>query len=128
MALLSKELRPGCRTYLIESDLRKATFLQEAVRGLSLNATVVSERIDEVPPLACDVVSARALAPLERLLPFAQRHLQQDGCALFLKGKTHQQEIDDARSSFRFQVEKIMSGVEDGSAILRIQEIEKVEN
>jgi len=127
VAILSKEFRPDCSTYLVESDLRKATFLREAVRTLSLNATVLPHRIDEVAPLACDVVSARALAPLDRLLPHALRHLRPGGCALFLKGRSHSQEIDAAQGVFQFQVEKIRSCVENGSAVLRIQGIKKVE-
>lgn len=127
VAILSKHLQPGCEFFLIESDLRKATFLREAVRTLSLRATVLPERIDKVEPLNCDVVSARALAPLEKLLPLTQRHLKQGGTALFLKGRTYHQEIDQARRSHRFTVDKIVSLADADSAVLRIQGIEKVE-
>jgi 16S rRNA (guanine527-N7)-methyltransferase len=127
VAILSKQLRPDCETFLIESDLRKATFLREVVRTLSLKATVLSERIDETAPLGCDVVSARALAPLDKLLPLALRHLTPNGTALFLKGRTYQQEIAEAQKTYRFRVEKIGSEVDAESAVLRLQGIEKVE-
>lgn len=127
VAILSKELRPDCRTILVESDLRKATFLGEAIRTFGLNAQVLPQRIDAIAPLECDVISARALASLDKLLPFALRHLKTDGCALFLKGKSFEQELDVARIGFRFQAEKFTSGVEDSSAVLRIQNIERIE-
>jgi 16S rRNA (guanine527-N7)-methyltransferase len=128
IAILSKELRPDCQTFLIESDLRKATFLREAVRTFSLNATVLSERIDEVAPLLCDVVSVRALAPLDKLLPLTQRHLKADGTALFMKGRTFRQEIAEAQLGYRFAVDSIVSEADPESAVLRVQGIQKVES
>ena len=62
VAILAQPALPDLRVTLVESDLRKATFLRQAVQALSLGADVISERIESVPPLATGVLSARALS------------------------------------------------------------------
>lgn len=76
VAVLAKELRPDLRVTLVESDLRKATFLRQAAQALSLSVTVHSVRIESLAPQNADVLSARALAPLSDLLAHAERHLR----------------------------------------------------
>jgi 16S rRNA (guanine527-N7)-methyltransferase len=126
IAIMSKKLRPACKFTLIESDLRKATFLREAVRVHGLNAEVVNLRIESIEPLQSDIISARALAPLPELLGLTFRHLAHDGTALFLKGRTHLTEVSEARNSYEFSVESIKSSVAEDSAILRIRGITNV--
>jgi len=105
---------------LIESDRRKAAFLSTALRGLGLSATVHPRRADEVAPLAAAVVTARALAPLERLVPLALRHLDRDGVGIFPKGRNHLQEL--AAGSERFRVRDIVPSLTDAeSAIIMIE-------
>ena len=68
------------------SDRRKAQFLREVARATGAAVTVHAERIERVPAFPAAVVTARALAPLPRLLPLAARFLAADGCCLLLKG------------------------------------------
>lgn len=93
IAMLAAELRPGLSVTLIESDLRKATFLRTAARELGLNVFVLSRRIEQTDPLGADVITSRALAPLVRLLPLAARHLAPGGSCLFLKGASWRDEL-----------------------------------
>src|SRR5690349_9665552 len=73
--------------HLIESDRRKAAFLREAARATATPVTVHACRLQAAPPLAADVVTARALAPLPQLLPLAARFATPATSNLFLKGR-----------------------------------------
>lgn len=126
VAILAAEKHPNLRVFCIESDLRKATFLKTVARDTGLDVGVFSRRIEDVPEMAVDVVSARALASLERLLPLAVRHLKEDGIALFLKGENAAQEIADAKANWAFRLETFESKTNRDAKILRIGEISGV--
>lgn len=104
---------------LIESDQRKATFLRQAARELSLLATVLSQRIETSEPQGADTLSARALAPLPQLLAYTARHMAPTGTALFPKGATWQQEVEAARKDWHFDLTTRPS-VTDPDAVLLI--------
>lgn len=125
IAILAKESKPNLRVTLVESDVRKATFLREVARTLSLNVHVVSERIESLKPLDADVVSARALAPLSDLLAAAHQHLRASGTALFPKGARHQEEIAEARQHWAFAVECHRSVSDSDAAILLIKDLDR---
>src|SRR5580693_4530176 len=81
-------LLPDSEVTLLEPALRRATFLQECVTGLALdNATVVRARAEQMAgTLAADVVTARAVAPLDRLASLALGLLKPGGIVLAVKG------------------------------------------
>lgn len=126
VAAIAAEKAPDMQVTLVESDQRKATFLRTVARELGLKTQVISKRIEEVPPLGADVLSARALASLAQLLGFAERHLCPDGIALFPKGAAHEQELAEALESWRFEVQKTPSRTESGAVILSIGGIARV--
>jgi 16S rRNA (guanine527-N7)-methyltransferase len=121
IAVLAKEQRPDLRVTLVEADQRKATFLRQAAQSLEVPVAVHSARIESLPPLAADVISARALAPLDALLALAQPHLQPGGLVIFPKGARHAEEIDAARQAWIFDVETHPSVSQPDSAILIIR-------
>jgi 16S rRNA (guanine527-N7)-methyltransferase len=123
LAILSHHLRPGMRHILLESDQRKATFLREAARQAGVSATVICARIEGVPPLSADLVTARALAPLPALLKLATPHLSPDGVAVFPKGVGYRSEIDAARAEWAFAFEEFPSQTEPGACLLRLSQI-----
>ncbi|XGB36106.1 16S rRNA (guanine(527)-N(7))-methyltransferase RsmG [Paracoccus marcusii] len=106
---------------LVESDQRKSAFLRAVIRELSLqNVSILTGRIENVPPLAAHFVSARALAPLSVLLSMVRRHMHQDGTAIFLKGRSWKAECDEARKEWRFDVTSFPSKTDPDAAILKI--------
>jgi 16S rRNA (guanine527-N7)-methyltransferase len=111
---------PGLRVICIESDQRKAAFLREAIRVLDLDAEVRARRIEVVEPLAAPVVTARALAPLPRLLPLVFRHLAPDGAAVLMKGRRWQEELEKARATWHFSLEAASSRTDPQAVILSI--------
>ncbi len=94
LAILSKE-RPDAYVWLIDSLQKRCRFLQVVVDALGLPATVVWGRA-EAQTLKVDVVTARAVAPLEKLLGYAQPYLQRGAQGLFLKGEKAEAELRDA--------------------------------
>lgn len=110
--------------HLIESDQRKAVFLREVSRETSAGVTVHAARIEDVPSLKADVITARALAPLSRLIPLAYYHLKQEnGTCLFLKGVEMNMEIEDAAHTFDFAAETFQSVTSPTGAIVRLTQI-----
>jgi 16S rRNA (guanine527-N7)-methyltransferase len=108
--LLKKE--PGAEVHLIESDQRKAAFLRAVSRETGAPATVHAERIEQaLAPLAAklDAVSARALAPLAKLIDLARAPLEKGAKAVFLKGEEWRDELTAAERVGRFSVETIES-------------------
>ncbi|AJE44927.1 16S rRNA (guanine(527)-N(7))-methyltransferase RsmG [Celeribacter indicus] len=125
-AVLARELSPETRFVLVESDMRKATFLRTVARELALEAEVICDRVEKVPPLGAEILSARALAPLPKLLDYAARHLGPAGIAVFLKGESFREEICKAQDDWRFAYEEIRSQTDEAAMILRIGDIERV--
>ncbi|MCA0302481.1 MAG: 16S rRNA (guanine(527)-N(7))-methyltransferase RsmG, partial [Proteobacteria bacterium] len=102
--LVIAALRPDLQVTLIESDARKAAFLGEAGRRMSLKnqPKIVVSRIEKAPAAAADVVTARALAPLSQLLEWAQPHRTAPAICLFHKGKGWQVEVAEAKKDWDF--------------------------
>lgn len=95
--------RPDLRITLVEPLLRRSTFLTEAVDRLGLADRVVVWRgraEDAVAALpAADVVTARAVAPLDRLLGWTVPLLRDGGRLVALKGSSARQEVSDATAA-----------------------------
>lgn len=125
VAILARERNPDLRVTLVEADARKATFLRQAAQALGLEVAIVNGRIESIPALSGDVVSARALASLTDLLAFAERHIAPGGCAVFPKGARFATELAEARKTWDFEVESHPSLSEPGSAVLVIREIRR---
>jgi 16S rRNA (guanine527-N7)-methyltransferase len=96
-------LLPGVRVTLIEPLERRARFLTECVDELKLtNASVLRGRAEDVAgQVAADVVTARAVAPLERLAPLAVGVARKHGMILAIKGSGAAEELEQARPVLR---------------------------
>ncbi len=123
LAVLAKADRPDLRITLVESDQRKAVFLSEVVRQLDLKAEVAAQRIETLPPQHADVLTARALAPLDSLCGFVLRHMKAEGVALFAKGAQAAEEIRHARLTWAFEVEQYPSRSDSSSSILALRQV-----
>jgi 16S rRNA (guanine527-N7)-methyltransferase len=110
--------------HLIESDQRKAVFLRESAREMGLFVTVHASRADRVTGLDADVVTARAVAPLEVLLDLAAPFLRaRHGCGLFLKGAEASRELTDAQKKRNMRVDRFPSMTDARGSVLRVREI-----
>ncbi len=127
IAILAHELDFQRRLTLVESDQRKSTFLRQVGRELGLaRLSVLSDRIESVPPLSADVLSARALAALPQLCHFAHRHLSPTGIALFQKGAQHREEIAQAEPEWHFDLSIFPSDTDPSAVVLAMKAIQHV--
>lgn len=104
--------RAGADVHLVESDSRKAVFLREAARLARLPVTVHSARIEAVAKdLApgTEVVSARALAPLSKLLEYAAPFLAAGALGLFPKGRDAAHELTEACKGWTLALDEVPS-------------------
>jgi 16S rRNA (guanine527-N7)-methyltransferase len=96
-------LRPDIRVTLLEPLLRRTNFLAECVRELELaHVEVVRGRAEEYAgKLVADIVTARAVAPLDRLANWALPLLRPGGALLALKGDRAAAELAEASETLR---------------------------
>lgn len=127
IAVLASEANPEMALSLVESDQRKAAFLREACRHLELDSKILCDRIESIPHLGADIVSARALAPLISLCDMASRHLKPHGVALFMKGRGYAAEVDAAKADWGFECRITQSKTDPEAAILRLSSIRKAQ-
>ncbi|MCL8381508.1 16S rRNA (guanine(527)-N(7))-methyltransferase RsmG [Xanthobacter aminoxidans] len=95
--------RPGADVHLVESDTRKSAFLREAARVAELPVRVHAQRIEQVAQALApetQVVSARALAPLPKLLELAEPFLSAGALGVFPKGRDAERELTEARKGW----------------------------
>ncbi|MGB8814855.1 MAG: 16S rRNA (guanine(527)-N(7))-methyltransferase RsmG [Paracoccaceae bacterium] len=126
ISCIAAEKRPQMNVTLVEADQRKATFLRQAGMSLGLNLRVVVARIESVEPLNAEIISARALAPLDILLGFTSRHMAADGLALLQKGANYAAEITAARKNWSMSLEAVASKTEPNAAILVVKALSHV--
>ena len=113
--------QPERTVTLMDADRRKVAFLQTAIRQLRLtNCTAICARIEDHPPAMVRHISARALAPLDRLMPYVARHMARDGTAWLMKGRSWHAEVEAARQEWRFDVISHPSMTDPDAAILEI--------
>jgi 16S rRNA (guanine527-N7)-methyltransferase len=109
--------------HLVESDARKCAFLAAVDRATGAGAVIHNARIEDLDPLAADVVVSRALAPLDRLLGYAFPHLAAGGRCLFLKGRNVEQELTDSAKNWMMRTSRIRSLSEPSGTILEMEGI-----
>ncbi len=126
--------RGGCRLTMIESDGRKCAFLREVVRQTGLEVMVavdiVTGRIEtaaNTTKVGCaDVISARALAPLDRLLAWCQPYFGPSTVALLPKGRDFETELETARAVWAFEEMLSPSLTQDDGRIVGVRALRRV--
>jgi 16S rRNA (guanine527-N7)-methyltransferase len=116
--------RDGAHVWLIDSLAKRCRFLREVVDALSLPATVIVGRA-EAQSMTCDIVTARAVAPMEKLLGYAQPYFQRGAQGLFLKGERAESELIEARKSWHFEAELAPSQSDVRGRIVTIRSLRR---
>lgn len=110
----------GAKVHLVESTAKKCRFLDAVVESLALPAEVHNDRAENLT-LKAGVVTARAVAPLGRLLGIARPYFARGAIGLFPKGRGAEAEIADARQAWRFTCNAIPSLSDRDGRILKIE-------
>ncbi len=120
-AIMLAESSPDTRVYLVDSDARKMAFLAAVARETGIKLELQCTRIDEVPNLEAEVISARALAPLDRLLPMSANLCGQNATLLFLKGRGYESELTSAKAICHTEPEIFTSVTDENAVVLRFK-------
>ena len=123
LAVLAKG-RPGSHVWLIDSLQKRCRFLQSVVDTLELPATVVWGRA-EAQTLKVDVVTARAVAPMEKLLGYAQPYLSRGAQGLFLKGEKAELELQEAGKLWHMEADLTVSRSDPRGRIVTIRSVKR---
>jgi len=126
--VLAELLRDRVKVSLFESTGKKAEFLKAAADRMGLAVDIRNERIEAAPRRPFDVVTARALAPLDKLLLYAQHLADKRTVCLFLKGQSLASELTEARKSWRMKALQHQSATDPSGVILEVRELEHVQS
>lgn len=115
----------GARIILVESDRRKCAFLAEVARQTGITVEIQTARIEQTATQgmlgAVDVVSARALAPLVRLISLSLPFFGDDTIGIFPKGRGAESEIAEARATWAFDAETVPSLTDEAARIVLVR-------
>jgi 16S rRNA (guanine527-N7)-methyltransferase len=125
LAILLKD-RPGARLHLIESMAKRVRFLTEVRDALGLPAEIHHGRAETaLAPPGLQIVTARACAPLPRLLGYTEHLFRAGAHGLFLKGRDVESELTEARRNWKFQAELLSSQSDPSGRIVRIERLSR---
>lgn len=115
----------GTTVHLVESNLKKAAFLREAIRETGAPGIVHDMRIEALPravrEAGVDYVTARALAPLPELLDMIAPYVKRGAKALFPKGQDLDRELTESGKKWSIDAQTVPSRTSDGGRILVVR-------
>jgi 16S rRNA (guanine527-N7)-methyltransferase len=122
--LLKHSEGPTPCVYLVESLAKRCRFLQEVVSALDLPARVINDRAENVR-LKVDVVTARAVAPMTKLLGFAETFVKAGADPWFLKGENVESELSEAGKNWRFDVSVYESVSDPRGRVIHVERLRR---
>ncbi len=108
---------------LIESDGRKCAFLAEAARVAGVSVTIHNQRIEAMTPFPADAITARACAPLPKLLDYAAPFWAPHTCMIALKGAHIDKELTATTKDGTMTVERHPSLTDRTGTVLCIRQL-----
>ena len=109
--------------HLIESNERKCAFLMEINRMNQAGAIIHQCRVENLPELKTDVVMARGVASMEKLLLYANPMLKKGGQCLFLKGEKWREELTEVQKNWIIKESTIPSLSDPSGMVVKLEEI-----
>lgn len=116
---------PEATVHLVESMAKRCRFLSEVAQQLGLPATIHNARAEDLG-IRVDIVTARACAPLPRLLGYAEPFFKRGATGLFLKGQDVVSELTEATKYWKFEAELSASSSSPDGRILQVKGLSRV--
>jgi 16S rRNA (guanine527-N7)-methyltransferase len=116
---------PGAKVHLVESMAKRCRFLSEVAQKLGLPAEIHNARAEDLG-IRVDIVTARACAPLFRLLGYAEPFFKRGATGLFLKGQDVVSELTEATKYWKFEAELSVSSSHPDGRILQVKGLSRV--
>lgn len=121
--VLAEMLRDRAAVTLFEATAKKCDFLKAAAQRMALSVSIRNQRMEDAVPEVFNAVTARACAPLPKLLPYAQHFTGPNSVCLFLKGQNVGAELTEAHKSWKMEVRQIPSLTNPSGVILELKEL-----
>lgn len=125
LAIIFKESNPDIHFTLIESIAKKTMFLNEIIARFDLNAEVINERIEKLELPKADYITARAVTSLTKLLDYSCLFNHKNTVCLFPKGKSYNEELEEAKKKWNFELFIHPNKVSEEGVILEIKNLRK---
>jgi 16S rRNA (guanine527-N7)-methyltransferase len=111
----------GIENYtLVESDIRKCQFLEEAKRIFNLKCTIICERVEKLHAPVFDVITSRAFADLKVILSSTKNLVTPDTIFYLHKTEGVIKGLDSLQKKWLFHVERLPSVTSDSQFIIKI--------
>jgi 16S rRNA (guanine527-N7)-methyltransferase len=120
--LMENESKAG-NIILVEKNLKKSNFLRDLCTKLHIKVKIENRRLENYDFSENSTVVSRAFKSTLEIINILYRNIKKIREIVLLKGKTYQQEIDDAKKKYTFELEKFRSITSDESAIIKIRNI-----
>ena len=124
LAILLKG-RAGATVHLVESMTKRCRFLEVVAKDLDLPVQIHNARAEDLK-LKVDIVTARACAPMTKLLGFAEPYLRSGAVGLFLKGQDVETELAEARKAWTFDADLRTSQSDPRGRIVQVKRLSRV--
>lgn len=112
---------------MVDSVAKKMAFVTQVIRETKAPAIARADRVESIHPVPeVDVVTARAMAPLGKLLGYVHPFVEKGAVALLPKGARYKEELTEARKSWTFDAEVLPSRTSPEAAILKIRGLARV--
>ena len=109
--------------FMVDSVGKKIDFVRGVIKLLSLSGKTQKKRIEQLNIGKADLITSRALAPLNKLLSYSLLHSNKNTTSLFLKGRNVYNEIEMAKTKFNFNLETFKSITSEDGCVLKIKNI-----
>ena len=125
-ALMERHAGKG-HVLMVDSVAKKMAFVNQVIRETKAPAIARADRVESIHPVPeVDVVTARAMAPLGKLLGYVHPFVDKGAVALLPKGARYKEELTEARKSWTFETEVLPSRTSPEAAILKIRGLARV--
>jgi 16S rRNA (guanine527-N7)-methyltransferase len=124
LAILLKG-RAGAKVHLVESMAKRCRFLEVVAKDLDLPVQIHNARAEDLK-LKVDIVTARACAPMTRLLGFSEPYLRNGATGLFLKGQDVATELSEAEKAWKFEAALRPSQSDPRGRIVQVKRLSRV--
>lgn len=126
LAIVAQEKLQQAKINMVESITKKTVYLNDVINRLDLkNAEVLNSRIENTVFKTVDVVTARAVASLDILLEYQNKIGSNKTCGIYLKGKSYEKELENARKNWIFDCEVKQNKYNNDGVILLISELRR---
>ena len=126
LAIAAQGANYETRFSLIESITKKTVYLNDVKEKLGLkNVDIYNARSESLKLKPADIITARAVAALDKLFELSYTLADKKTVFYLLKGQSYKEELEQAKKHWQFKTEVIQSSTSENGVILKITELEK---